>query len=69
MTLWMEQKNKTSCFTTTFPPSQLERLVELEQLGRREIGHGKLAWRAVNPLLPSKEDFPYTIKSGVEITD
>ena len=37
--------------------------------GRREIGHGKLAWRAVNPLLPSKEDFPYTIRVVSEITE
>ena len=37
--------------------------------GRREIGHGKLAWRAVRPLLPSKEDFPYTIRVVSEITE
>ena len=30
--------------------------------GRREIGHGKLAWRAINPLLPSVDEFPYTIR-------
>ena len=37
--------------------------------GRREIGHGKLAWRAVRPLMPSKEDFPYTIRVVSEITE
>ena len=37
--------------------------------GRREIGHGKLAFRAVRPLLPSKEDFPYTIRIVSEITE
>jgi len=37
--------------------------------GRREIGHGKLAWRAVRPLLPSKEDFPYTLRVVSEITE
>ncbi len=37
--------------------------------GRREIGHGKLAWRAVKPLLPKAEDFPYTIRIVSEITE
>jgi len=37
--------------------------------GRREIGHGKLAWRALRPMLPSKEDFPYTIRLVSEITE
>ncbi|MEM7198208.1 MAG: polyribonucleotide nucleotidyltransferase, partial [Pseudomonadota bacterium] len=36
---------------------------------RREIGHGKLAWRAINPLLPAKEDFPYTLRAVSEITE
>ena len=36
--------------------------------GRREIGHGKLAWRAIHPMLPSKEEFPYTIRIVSEIT-
>ncbi len=37
--------------------------------GRREIGHGKLAWRALKPLLPEKDDFPYTIRVVSEITE
>ena len=37
--------------------------------GRREVGHGKLAWRAINPVLPQKEDFPYTIRVVSEITE
>lgn len=37
--------------------------------GRREIGHGKLAYRAINPLMPSKEQFPYTIRLVSEITE
>ena len=37
--------------------------------GRREIGHGKLAWRAVRPLLPTKEQFPYTMRIVSEITE
>ncbi|MCH9753454.1 MAG: polyribonucleotide nucleotidyltransferase [Alphaproteobacteria bacterium] len=36
--------------------------------GRREVGHGKLAWRAIRPMLPTKEDFPYTIRTVSEIT-
>jgi len=37
--------------------------------GRREIGHGKLAWRAIKALLPSAEDFPYTVRVVSEITE
>ena len=37
--------------------------------GRREIGHGKLAWRAIRPLLPAKEKFPYTVRTVSEITE
>ena len=37
--------------------------------GRREIGHGKLAWRAMRPLVPDHEDFPYTIRLVSEITE
>jgi polyribonucleotide nucleotidyltransferase len=37
--------------------------------GRREIGHGKLAWRAIHPMLPEKEKFPYTIRIVSEITE
>ena len=37
--------------------------------GRREIGHGKLAWRAIKPLMPSNEDFPYTVRVVSEITE
>ena len=37
--------------------------------GRREIGHGKLAWRAINSSLPSKDSFPYTFRIVSEITE
>jgi polyribonucleotide nucleotidyltransferase len=37
--------------------------------GRREVGHGKLAWRALNPVLPSKDEFPYTIRVLSDITE
>lgn len=52
-----------------FPPYSVGEASALRAPGRREIGHGKLAWRAVNPVLPSKIDFPYTIRTVSEITE
>ena len=52
-----------------FPPYSVGEASFLRSPGRREIGHGKLAWRAVHPLLPAKEDFPYTIRVVSEITE
>ncbi len=52
-----------------FPPYSVGEASFLRSPGRREIGHGKLAWRAVRPLMPSKEDFPYTIRVVSEITE
>ncbi len=52
-----------------FPPYSVGEASFLRNPGRREIGHGKLAWRAVRPLLPSKEEFPYTIRVVSEITE
>jgi polyribonucleotide nucleotidyltransferase len=52
-----------------FPPYATNEAGRMGSPGRREIGHGKLAWRAVHPLLPSKEDFPYTIRVVSEITE
>ena len=52
-----------------FPPFSVGEVGRVGATGRREIGHGKLAWRAVHPLLPSKEDFPYTIRVVSEITE
>jgi len=52
-----------------FPPYSVGEASFLRSPGRREIGHGKLAWRAVRPLLPGKEDFPYTIRVVSEITE
>jgi len=37
--------------------------------GRREVGHGKLAWRAIHPMLPAKDKFPYTLRIVSEITE
>jgi polyribonucleotide nucleotidyltransferase len=52
-----------------FPPYSVGEASFLRSPGRREIGHGKLAWRAVHPLLPTKEDFPYTMRVVSEITE
>ena len=52
-----------------FPPYSVGEAGRMFGPGRREIGHGKLAWRALRPLLPSKEDFPYTIRVVSEITE
>lgn len=52
-----------------FPPYSVGEATPLRAPGRREIGHGKLAWRAVKPLLPAKEDFPYTLRIVSEITE
>jgi polyribonucleotide nucleotidyltransferase len=52
-----------------FPPYSTGEAGRLGSPNRREIGHGKLAWRAVRPLLPAKESFPYTIRVVSEITE
>ncbi|OJW28253.1 MAG: polyribonucleotide nucleotidyltransferase [Rhodospirillales bacterium 69-11] len=52
-----------------FPPYSVGEAGRMGSPGRREIGHGKLAWRAVHPLLPSKEQFPYTMRVVSEITE
>ncbi|NQE62172.1 polyribonucleotide nucleotidyltransferase [Caulobacter sp. RHG1] len=52
-----------------FPPYSVGETGRMGSPGRREIGHGKLAWRALRPMLPAKEDFPYTIRLVSEITE
>jgi polyribonucleotide nucleotidyltransferase len=52
-----------------FPPFSVGETGRMGGPRRREIGHGKLAWRAVHPVLPSKADFPYTIRVVSEITE
>jgi len=52
-----------------FPPYSVGEAGRMGSPGRREIGHGKLAWRAIRPMLPSKEEFPYTIRLVSEITE
>jgi polyribonucleotide nucleotidyltransferase len=52
-----------------FPPYSVGEVGRMGSPGRREIGHGKLAWRAIRPLLPGKDDFPYTVRVVSEITE
>jgi len=51
------------------PPYAVGEVRRMGSPGRREIGHGKLAWRAIRPLLPGKDKFPYTIRIVSEITE
>ncbi len=52
-----------------FPPYSVGEVGRFGAPGRREVGHGKLAWRAIRPMLPSNEDFPYTIRVLSDITE
>jgi polyribonucleotide nucleotidyltransferase len=52
-----------------FPPFSVGETGRMGSPGRREIGHGKLAWRAVHPLIPGPEEFPYAIRVVAEITE
>ena len=52
-----------------FPPYSVNETGRMGSPGRREVGHGKLAWRAIHPMLPEKEKFPYTIRVVSEITE
>jgi Polyribonucleotide nucleotidyltransferase (polynucleotide phosphorylase) len=52
-----------------FPPYSVGEVGRVGSTSRREIGHGKLAWRAIHPMLPPKEKFPYTYRVVSEITE
>ncbi len=52
-----------------FPPYSVGEVGRVGSTSRREIGHGKLAWRAIHPMLPSQEKFPYTYRVVSEITE
>ena len=52
-----------------FPPYSVGEVGRVGSPGRREIGHGKLAWRALQAVLPAATDFPYTIRIVSEITE
>src|SRR5215475_8585652 len=52
-----------------FPPYSVGETGRMGAPSRRDIGHGKLAWRAIHPMLPTKETFPYTLRVVSEITE
>jgi polyribonucleotide nucleotidyltransferase len=52
-----------------FPPYSVGETGRMGGAGRREIGHGKLAWRAIHPILPEHTEFPYTLRAVSEITE
>lgn len=52
-----------------FPPYSVGEVGRFGAPGRREVGHGKLAWRALHPVLPTKEEFPYTVRVLSDITE
>ena len=52
-----------------FPPYSVGETGRMGSPGRREIGHGKLAWRAIRPMLPTPAEFPYTVRVVSEITE
>jgi len=52
-----------------FPPYSVGETGRMGSPGRREIGHGKLAWRAIRPMLPTVAEFPYTVRVVSEITE
>ena len=61
--------NETFLLHYNFPPFSVGETGRLGAPGRREIGHGKLAWRAIHPVLPPHTEFPYTIRVVSEITE
>ena len=52
-----------------FPPYSVGEAGRVGSPGRREVGHGKLAWRAVNPVRPPRDEFPYTVRVVSEVTE
>ncbi|HEX4532803.1 MAG TPA: polyribonucleotide nucleotidyltransferase [Rhizomicrobium sp.] len=52
-----------------FPPYSVGETGRMGPPSRRDLGHGKLAWRAIHPMLPAKEEFPYTLRIVSEITE
>lgn len=63
------ESRETFMLHYNFPPYSVGEAGRMSSPGRREIGHGKLAWRAIHPLLPTSEQFPYTIRTVSEITE
>ncbi|MBF0334539.1 MAG: polyribonucleotide nucleotidyltransferase [Alphaproteobacteria bacterium] len=52
-----------------FPPYSVGEVGRMGSPGRREVGHGKLAWRSIHPVLPPKDKFPYTVRVVSEVTE
>ena len=63
----MRKNQKDICINIIFQDLVLVKQNHQEELGRREIGHGALAEKALVPVLPSKEDFPYAIRVVSEV--
>ena len=62
-------RKETFLLHYNFPPYSVGETGRMGSPGRREIGHGKLAWRAVHPMLPAADQFPYTLRVVSEITE
>ena len=62
-------RRETFMLHYNFPPYSVGETGRMGSPGRREIGHGKLAWRALHPILPAAHDFPYTLRIVSEITE
>jgi polyribonucleotide nucleotidyltransferase len=62
-------RKETFLLHYNFPPYSVGEAGRMGSPGRREIGHGKLAWRAIHPMLPKPEEFPYTLRIVSEITE
>jgi polyribonucleotide nucleotidyltransferase len=67
---WMEERTeKRFMLHYNFPPFSVGEVKFLRGPGRREIGHGNLAERALRPMIPSNEDFPYTVRQVSDILE
>jgi polyribonucleotide nucleotidyltransferase len=62
-------RDETFMLHYNFPPYSVGEAGRMGSPGRREIGHGKLAWRAIHPMLPAAHEFPYTLRVVSEITE
>ncbi len=62
-------RKETFLLHYNFPPYSVGEAGRMGRPGRREVGHGKLAWRAIHPMLPPAHEFPYTLRVVSEITE
>ncbi len=63
-----DESHKRYIHHYNFPPFSVGEVRMLRGVGRREVGHGRLAERALEPVLPSEADFPYMIRTVSEVT-